>query len=355
VLFSIDFMRRVLRLIPAVLAAFFLLSCSTNTVGTYFAPTVAVVNGEKIPESKMSERIRLAMREPDFAKMMRRGGLEGRRDRLSAQREVLTRLIQDEVLLQSAAKLGVNIGRRQIDSQLSQIRAQFASAEGFDNELKRLGITELQAREIISSQLLVQGVQEALTRDVSAPAEQLRQFYDQNKAEFDAQIQIAHILVCGNTNPTTRLCDATPQDEASAKSLAQRAKQGENFSDLAGQHSQDKSTSGQGGDLGWATRSPNPTPFEDTAFGLGVGQVSDPVQSAQGWHIIKVLKKGRSFEDASEEIEAQVLSERKTSIYQEWLSKALRDSSKKVRVNRRYGRFDTNSLRVVPVDSPANA
>jgi parvulin-like peptidyl-prolyl isomerase len=349
-------MRSIRRLLILALPLLLLSACAnTAIIGNYFAPTAAVVNGRKIAEGKMSERIRLAMREPDFRRSMSRGGPEGRKNRLAVQREVLTQLVQDEVLTQAAGDIGVRITARDIDSQMRQIKAQYASADGFAKELKRLGLTEDQARDIVGRQLLVQAVQLELTKNVKAPEDQLRQFYDQNKAQFDSEIQIAHILICGDTNPANRICNATPEDQATSKALAARARAGESFADLAGQNSADKSTSGKGGDLGWASRSPNPTPFEDAAFALNVNQVSDPVQSAQGWHIIKVLKKGRSFEEAREEIEARLLSEQKSKIYQDWLSKALRDYASKIRVNRRYGRFDSNTLSVVPLESPAPA
>lgn len=349
-------MRSLRRLLVLALPLLLMSACANTTIiGSYFAPTAAVVNGRKIAEGKMSERIRLAMREPDFRKSMSRGGPEGRKNRLAVQREVLTQLIQDEVLSQAAGDIGVKVRARDIDSQMRQIKAQYASASGFATELKRLGLTEDQARDIVGRQLLVQAVQVQLTKDVKAPDDQLRQFYDQNKGQFDSEIHIAHILICGNTNPANRICNATPEDQATAQSLAARARAGESFADLAGQNSADKSTSGRGGDLGWASRSPNPTPFEDAAFALNVNQVSDPVQSAQGWHIIKVLKRGRSFEEAREEIEERLLSEQKSKIYQDWLGKALRDYASKIRVNQRYGRFDSNTLSVVPLESPAPA
>jgi peptidyl-prolyl cis-trans isomerase C len=77
--------------------------------------------------------------------------------------------------------------------------------------------------------------------------------------------------------------------EDEAKEIAERLKKGEDFAALAKEKSQDPGA--EGGDLGFFTRGQMVKPFEDAAFALDVGQVSDPVQTPFGWHIIKVEEK----------------------------------------------------------------
>ncbi len=77
--------------------------------------------------------------------------------------------------------------------------------------------------------------------------------------------------------------------EAEAKEVAERLKKGEDFAVIAKEKSKD--TGAEGGDLGFFTRGQMLKPFEDAAFALDVGQISEPVQTQFGWHIIKVEEK----------------------------------------------------------------
>jgi peptidyl-prolyl cis-trans isomerase C len=87
------------------------------------------------------------------------------------------------------------------------------------------------------------------------------------------QVHVRHILV---------------DTEEEAKDIAERLKKGDDFSALAKGKSKDKT---EGGDLGFITRGQTVKPFEDAAFGLAEGEISEPVQSQFGWHIIKLEEK----------------------------------------------------------------
>lgn len=347
-------MRSFFRRAPLLLLMSVALSGCVTGVGSYFAPTAAVVNGVKIPEGLISDRLRQAMRtSPELADAVQ--GKPGTRTKQQFQREILTDLIEEAVVAQGAASLDVSVTSAQVEEQLTQIKAQFPSEEAFETELRRLGLTLEQARRLLRTQILIQGVQEELSKDVTASEEELRKLYDQNKAEFDAQIRVAHIMVCGSIDATTSICSASPEDQTEASALAGRARGGEDFAALAGGVSKDRVSAAQGGELGWIQRNPQPSAFEDAAFALAVGGVSDPVQTQRGWHVIKVLAKGRSFEDARGELEEQLVGESRADVYQDWLTKELRGKSDKIRINQKFGRFDASSLTVVPLDEAANA
>lgn len=347
-------MRSLFRRAPVFLVMSLALSGCGIGVGSYFAPTAAVVNGAKIPESLISERLRQAMKSsPELADSVK--GKTGIRARLTFQREILTDLIEETIVNQGATSLNVSVTSRQVDEQFSQIRAQFASEAAFEAELARLGFTHEQARRLLRAQILTQGVQTELAKEITASEEQLRKLYDQNKAAFDAEIRVAHIMVCGNADPTTLVCTAMPEDQAEAASIAKRARAGEDFAALAGNLSKDRGSASRGGELGWIRRNPQPSAFEDAAFALAVGGISDPVQTQRGWHVIKVLAKGRSFDDARGELEEQLVGESRAAVYQDWLTKELRSKADKIRVNQKFGRFDASSLTVVPLDEPSNA
>jgi peptidyl-prolyl cis-trans isomerase C len=94
--------------------------------------------------------------------------------------------------------------------------------------------------------------------------------------------------------------------EDEAKDIAKKLKDGGSFTDLAKQYSQDPGGQG-GGDLGYFGRGDMVKPFEDAAFGLETGKISEPVQSQFGWHIIQVDDKRQSQPPAFEDVKDSIV------------------------------------------------
>ena len=113
--------------------------------------------------------------------------------------------------------------------------------------------------------------------------------------------------------------------EAEAKEVAERLKKGEDFATVAKEKSKD--TGAEGGDLGFFARGQMLKPFEDAAFALDVGQISEPVQTQFGWHIIKVEEKRDqplpTFDQVKEAIIAQLVQQKAQEVVT-----GLRDAAK---------------------------
>jgi parvulin-like peptidyl-prolyl isomerase len=155
------------------------------------------------------------------------------------------------------------------------------------NEIK---LTRDQLRSFLAKGLLKAKVYEALTKDVKPVGE---------------QVWARHILV-------------TTEDEA--KKVIERLNAGEKWRDLASELSLDTSNKDQGGDLGWFAHGAMVTEFEDAAFALKVGEISQPVKTDYGYHIIQVL--GHEERPLTE---AQI-SQAKQKIYADWLAQAKKET-----------------------------
>jgi peptidyl-prolyl cis-trans isomerase C len=120
-----------------------------------------------------------------------------------------------------------------------------------------------------------------------------RKLYDETVAKLapETELHARHILV---------------DDEALAKQIAERAKKGEDFLALSKEFSKDPSSAADGGDLGWFTKDKMVKEFSDVAFTLEPGQISDPVKSQFGWHIIKVEGKRTKPIPPFEQVEDQI-------------------------------------------------
>jgi peptidyl-prolyl cis-trans isomerase D len=128
---------------------------------------------------------------------------------------------------------------------------------------------------------------ESFAAQVELTDEQLAQYYEQHKEEFrrEEQVRARHILFKLAQQAGTEE-EARVRGEAEA--ARQRIQEGEDFAALAAQLSEDPVSAQQGGDLGFFRRGEMVKPFEETAFGLTPGTVSEPVRTDFGYHIIKV-------------------------------------------------------------------
>jgi peptidyl-prolyl cis-trans isomerase D len=151
---------------------------------------------------------------------------------------------------------------------------------------------------------------QALRTRATVTPQEVRRFYENNVGQYSTpeQVKASHVLIKTGEG----------KDEAAARKTAEtvlaKAKSGADFAELAKQYSEDESNSKTGGDLGFFGRGAMVPEFEQAAFGLDPGQISDIVKTQFGFHVIKVTEKKsgetRSFEDVRTQIEDQLKWER---------------------------------------------
>jgi foldase protein PrsA len=131
--------------------------------------------------------------------------------------------------------------------------------------------------------------QKAAMKDIKVTEEEMKKYYD----EYKPKVKASHILV---------------DDEKTANEIKAKLDKGEDFAKLAKEYSKDPGSAEKGGDLGWFGSGEMVKEFEDAAYALKVGEISKPVKSEYGYHIIKVTDKEekKSFEEMKEEIEFEL-------------------------------------------------
>jgi parvulin-like peptidyl-prolyl isomerase len=149
-----------------------------------------------------------------------------------------------------------------------------------------------------------------IVKDNKPSEEELRKYYDEHKSLFE-QVHASHILIRfqGSSLPIKAgqkdLTDA--EALAKAQALRQKIQGGEDFAKLATQESDDAGSAAKGGDLGTFRHGQMVPSFEEAAFALKPGEVSQPVKTQFGYHVIKVESKDiKSFEDVRPELERQL-------------------------------------------------
>jgi foldase protein PrsA len=324
-----------------------LLGACSGGLGSYFDPTAAVVGGTKISENRVAVELKRAISNEEHAEQFR--GPKGAENRVAAQRLILTQLIRQTALVRKAEDMGIEVSDEEVAQALEQLKSRFGSKEAFRKEvLEETMLSEDEIRGFLRDRLIVDRAAREVTKDVRASEEQIAAFYNENKKGYDDQLRTAHVLICSNFNSQTRTCEAAPGDEAQAVVVANLARQGKDFSQLVQQYSQDPQTKDRGGDLGWSERGRQVPEFEKAALELKVGQTSGVVRTPFGFHIIKLLARGRPLDEARSEIEEALVKDRRRQAVDAWAQTAMKDLE--VRVNPKFGRFDPKTVSVVAPD-----
>ena len=332
--------------ITLFLAIVLTLSACAGT-GSYFAPVAAVVDGLEITERRIASDFALAVDDPQTAELFE--GPEGDANRLDAYRQVLGDLIRQAMLIQEAEKREITVPDEDVLAQLDATAEGYGGMDIFLDELKRIGVSLDYVETRFREQALFEMVTSAIASEVTVTEAEVREAYEANKEAFSDQRRLSHVLICQNFDPSAARCDHADSDLQTARDVVARARDGEDFAALAQQFSADPSGAQNGGDLGWATRGQFVPAFEEVAYALeSPGDVSDPVETEFGYHVILLVEIGRPEAEALALVEDNLLGPRREQAIEGWLRESLQGAE--IRINPRYGRFDSATLSVVAVE-----
>ncbi|MDF2661190.1 MAG: peptidyl-prolyl cis-trans isomerase, partial [Paenibacillus sp.] len=247
---------------------------------------VATVNGVEIGKQQL------------FDELIRNGGAQ-----------VLNNLINEELVKQEADKAGVQVTDDDLNKELDSFKKSLSlsSDEEFDMMLMQYGMTKDELKKQMPMQVRLRKLLEPKT-DVTE--EEMKKYYDENKEMLATpeQVKASHILV-------------STKEESEA--ILAQLNTGADFAQLAKEKSIDPGSKDNGGDLSYFAKGKMVKEFEDAAFTLPVGQISNVVQTEHGFHIIKVTDKKATvtptFEEKKNEIRETLVMQEVQELSNTWM------------------------------------
>lgn len=233
-------------------------------------------------------------------------------DAMTAHTDVVARAGQHELTIDETVDLLAGAPRipaqTEVVGSVADLWVDYtilAEVVGRDSTLADLDL-EPMLQPYVEQQTFIQLRDQVVTDDTTMTDEELQARFEEQAPGL--RIRARHILLSYPDGATAEQRDSVRQ---LAEQLRERAAAGEDFAALAREYSQDPGTAQQGGDLGWFERGRMVQPFEEAAFGLEPGEVSDVVETPFGLHVIKVEdRETPSFEEAGEEFRRRAIRQR---------------------------------------------
>jgi len=288
---------------------------------------VAEVNGEAILMSDLTRQLRI---------MVGSNTKLNKADYLKAKDEAMDSLINQELLYQEGKKEGLESKDADVEAEIAKVKKNFPTQEEFDQVLKMQGLTDQKFIVMVKRVMTMRDTIKVKVQPLAKPVtdKEIQDYYEANKSKFTEpeQVKARHILIKSPQN-------ASEQEKTVAKnkidSILKEIRDGEDFAELAKKDSECPSAP-QGGDLGFFSRGQMVKPFEDVAFALQPGQVSDVVETEFGYHIIRVDEKkpGKQLklEEVQDRIKEVLTNEEIDKALAEWLKPIKENSSIKILV-----------------------
>lgn len=261
---------------------------------------LATVNGQNITKQQLQELFNAALK-ASGAKI----------EDLNAQQQLggYTQLLQDLIMdkLVAEAASTEKVSDADVDAELAKIKGQFPDEKAFQEQISQAGMTPEKLKENIRTGLQQSRWMKSQVKTPEITDDQAKTFYDSNIQEFEQPetVKASHILFMVDPDASA---DVVKQKEAAAAKAAERAAAGEDFTKLAKELSEEPGASESGGDLGFFPKDRMVPEFAEVAFAQKVGDISKPVKSQFGWHVIKVTDKKAAGTVPFDQVKEQVVS-----------------------------------------------
>jgi parvulin-like peptidyl-prolyl isomerase len=290
--------------------ALFAAACGGTSSATLGSDDVAVVGDTQISKQEFQQLMARAKKSYDQQKRAFPKAGSAEYEQLKGQ--AITFLVQQAEVDGQAKKLGVDISDDKVDKEIARYKKQFygGSDARYEKAVKQQGLTDEQARDAIRQQLISQALFKKVTGAVKVSDADIKAYYDTHKTQYvqPESRDVRHILVT---------------KKALADSLYQQLKGGANFAKLAKQYSKDPGSAAHGGKL-TVSKGQTVPQFDKTAFALKTGQLSQPVHTQYGYHIIQALSAIKAASTTSlaqvrASIKQQLEQQRKNDQITKWL------------------------------------
>jgi parvulin-like peptidyl-prolyl isomerase len=274
------------------------------------ADAIAVVGDREIPKSEYDRLLSQAQatyeaREQEFP--------EAGTPEFAQLRNALVKSLVEQAQFEIAAEeLDVTVTDEELETRLDQLKEQFfgGDQQAYEKELENQGLTEEQVLKDLRARMISEKVFEEVTSEVQVADEDIQAYFEENKAQFEqpASREVRHILV---------------KSKARADQIHRQLANGGNFAQLAKQFSEDPASKDQGGKY-TAQQGASVAPFDKVAFNLDTGELSQPVKTQFGWHIIEAVgdvvpASSQKLSDVEEQISTTLLEEKRNQRISEWV------------------------------------
>lgn len=221
--------------------------------------------------------------------------------------EILNVMISQELVSQQANKEGIKVTDQEISNELKSFKEYIGKMPTYLDFLQENQIDDEFLKSHIKQNLIFEKYRNKIMSESNIDESELRTYYEAHLDEYKKEeIKASHIFISTLNSMKEPLSEEeVAKKESEAKELLKRLKSGEDFAKLAKEYSEDDVSAVNGGDLGYFTKGVMLPEFEEAAFKLNKGEMSDIVKSPSGYHIIKVFDRNveiSSFEDEKENI-----------------------------------------------------
>lgn len=224
--------------------------------------------------------------------------------------QVLNSLIAEKIMELEVEKLNIEITDAEMDAELAEMQDYYGGEEEFNTFLTYVGYSLDDIKNNIETSIKYEKILEPY---IEITEKEMKEYFETNKALFNQteQVKARHILV---------------ETKEQADEVKSKLNNGEDFAELAKEYSKDGSSE-KGGDLGYFGRGEMVSPFEEAAFSMEVNEISEPVESQWGFHIIKVedYKEAKEavYEDYVEEVRNAIFQEKMNDAYNLWYTEKM--------------------------------